>query len=212
MRAIATDQFSSVSYLLEGLAAIATFGLGATWIYAGSAKLANSGALEERIRNAPGLLEDPWLTHGARVLPYIEVAAGVSVITMPVVGGAVSIAALLILTSLKPLVGQDCGCFGPKPAGPLRWLNPTVVNPLLIVWSVVAVLLGSTAQIPAIVRLSGAALAMVAAIAMFVGGVHGHDRVGSVDRLDSPRSRRGRIGVDLPPAGRPDRGATGELG
>ncbi|MCE5273699.1 MAG: DoxX family membrane protein [Deltaproteobacteria bacterium] len=110
------------------LLAVARIGLGAMFLYAGIAKIADPAGFSQAVYNYH--LLPPWFVNiAAIVLPWVEVVAGTClVLGLWIPGGALIVSALLLVFTLalgfNLSRGLDiaCGCFGTsQAAGKITW-------------------------------------------------------------------------------------------
>ncbi len=98
--------------------ALARWVLGALFIYAGGRKLMDPEAFAVLI-DAFGIVPENLLGAVARVLPALEIAAGLGLFfdirgSLAVIAGLLALFIAILGIGLKSGLAVDCGCFGPQ--------------------------------------------------------------------------------------------------
>ncbi len=103
---------------LDHFYAFGRWGLGALFIYAGSRKLLDPEVFATLI-DAFGIVPDSLLGIVARILPVLEITAGLGLLvdirgSLAVITGLLVLFIAILIFGLKMGLAVDCGCFGPQ--------------------------------------------------------------------------------------------------
>jgi uncharacterized membrane protein YphA (DoxX/SURF4 family) len=137
------------------LVLIARLVVGGLFIYAGALKAADPGGLIRDIWNFQ-LVPEPWAWWLAAYLPFLEVLAGIALITglqrrgahLLLGGLLVAFLAALIVAAARGL-DVNCGCFGSNPDGTSSSLTWPIIRDLLLLTGLAVSIWAARRETPA---------------------------------------------------------------